>query len=107
MRRGAIYWVDLDPTRAGEIGKRRPSVVVSNDSAIRAQNRVQVVPIASNVARIYPWEAPLAVQGRACKALTDQMRMVAKERLLDHVGDVTSAELRALERALEIQLGLV
>ena len=107
MKRGAIYWVDLDPTRGGEIGKRRPSVIVSNDSAIRAQNRVQIIPITSNVARISPWEAPLTVQGRSCKALADQIRTVAKERLLERIGDVTVVELRAVERALKVQLGLV
>ncbi len=71
MRRGAIYWVDLDPTRGGEIGKRHPSVIVSNDSAIRAQNRVQVLPITSNVTRVFPWEAALTIQGRPCMALAD------------------------------------
>ena len=65
------------------------------------------VPVTSNVTRVFPWEAPLTVQGRPGKALADQIRRVAKERLLDHIGDVTSAELRAIERALKVQLGLV
>ena len=107
MKRGAIYWVDLDPTRGGELGKRRPSVILSNDSAIRTQNRVQIIPVTSNVARIFPWEAALTVQGRSCKALADQIRTVAKERLLDRIGDVTVTELHAIERALKVQLGLV
>lgn len=107
MRRGAIYWVDLDPTRGGEVGKRRPSVIVSNDSAIRAQNRVQIIPVTSNVTRIFDWEAPLTIDGRPCKALADQIRTVAKERLLDRIGDVTLVELRAIERALKLQLSLV
>ena len=107
MKRGALYWVDLNPTRGGEIGKRRPSVILSNDSAIRAQNRVQIVPVTSKVARIYAWEAPLTVLGRPCKALADQIRTVAKERLLDRIGDVSITELRAIEQALKVQLGLV
>ena len=107
MKRGAIYWVDLDPNRGGQIGTRRPSVIVSNDSAIRAQNRVQVIPVTSNVARVFPWEAPLTVQGRSCKALADQIRTVTKERLLERIGEVTVGELRAIERALKVQLGLV
>ncbi len=107
MKRGEIYWVDLDPTRGGEIGKRRPSVIVSNDSAIRAQNRVQIIPVTSNVTRLFPWEAPLTVQGRPGKALADQIRTVPTERLIDLIGHVTAAELRAIERALKVQLGLV
>ena len=107
MKRGSIYWVDLEPTRGGEIGKRRPAVIISNDAAIRAQNRVQVIPVTSRGARVFPWEAPLTVQGQPCKALADQIRTVTKERLLDHIGDVTTSELRAIERALKAQLGLV
>ena len=93
MKREEIYWVDFDPTRSGEVAKRRPAMIVSNDTACAVQNRVQVVPISSNVRRIHSWEAPIRVQGRPCKALADQIRTVARERLLDHAGDATSAEM--------------
>lgn len=106
MKRGAIYWVDFDPGRGGEIRKRRPAVVISNDTSNSSLNRVQVVPVTSNVSRIYSWEAPVQVNGRACKALADQIRTVAKERLLKYVGDVTLAEMRGIERAIKLQLGL-
>lgn len=106
MKRGSIYRVDLEPTRGGEIGKRRPAVIIGNDAAIRAQNRVQVIPVTSRSTRIFAWEAPLTVQGQSCKALADQIRTVSKERLIDHIGDVTTSELRAIERALRVQLSL-
>jgi mRNA interferase MazF len=106
LRRGSIYWVEFDPARGGEIRKRRPAVVVSNDAANAALNRLQVVPITGNVTRLFSWEAPVHVRGRACKALADQIRTVAKERLLDYVGDVTVAEMRGIERAIKLQLGL-
>ena len=107
MKRGAIYWVDFEPARGGEIRKRRPAVVVSNDESNYALNRVQVVPVTSNVTRMYSWEAPVQVDGRACKALADQIRTVTKERLLRYVGDVTLAELRGIERAIKLQLALI
>jgi mRNA interferase MazF len=106
VTRGAIYWINFDPAQGGEIRNRRPAVIVSIDRSNRSLNRLQVVPITSNVRRIYPWEAAVQVRGRPCKALADQLRTVAKERLLDYVGEVAMAEMQGIERAIKLQLGL-
>ena len=49
----------------------------------------------------------MEVRGLPCKALADQIRTVAKERVLDFVGEVTVRELRGIERAIKLQLGLI
>jgi mRNA interferase MazF len=101
-----VFWVDFEPARGGEIRKRLPAVIVSNDAAIRAQNRVQVVPLTSNVARVFRWEALVQLNGVAHKALADQIRTAAKERLTDKIGDLSSVDVMAVERAIRVQLGL-
>ena len=106
MNRGDVYWVDFDPARGGEIRKQRPAIIVSNDAAVRIQNRVQVVPLTTNVTRVNGWEALVQVNGVPHKALADQLRTVAKEQLSNRVGTLAPAEMLAVERAIRVQLGL-
>lgn len=52
----------VQPARGAEADKRRPAVIVSNDAANAASSRfgrgvVAVVPLTSNVSRIYPFRA--------------------------------------------------
>jgi mRNA interferase MazF len=85
MRRGEIYYADLSPSIGTEINKRRPVLIVSNEANNRAANTVTVLPITSNISRIYPFEIPLAPKEsglpKPSKAQAQQIRTISKERL--------------------------
>ncbi len=49
MKRGDIYYANLDPTVGSEINKRRPVLIVSNDINNRTSDIITVLPITSNV----------------------------------------------------------
>ncbi len=73
MKRGEVWRIDVDAAVGGEIRKRRPTVIVSNDDANRYLSRVQVVPLTSNVGKFYPSEAYVTFRRKKPKAMADQI----------------------------------
>ena len=107
MKRGEVWWVSFEPSLGGEIRKRRPAVIISNDAANRYLNRVQVVPMTSRTDRVYPSEAIVRVNRRRSKAMADQLTTVSKQRLTNRMGRLSSQDLNKVENAVMVQLGLI
>ena len=115
MRRGEIRLVDLDPVRGSESNKRRPAVIVSNDSANAAaaglgRGVITVVPITSNVSRILPFQVLLLAEAVGLrvdsKAQAEQLRSVAVARLGPAVGRLPAPVMAQLDDALRLHLQL-
>lgn len=106
MKRGEVWWVNFDPSTGGEIRKKRPAVIISNNAANQFLNRLQVIPLTSSVGKLYPSEAYITLRGKKAKAMADQLTTVSKKRLINQAGSVSKTELENLERAIMIQLDL-
>jgi len=106
MQRGEVWWVDFNPSIAGEIQKIRPAIIISNDSFNKVMNRVQVIPITSNTSKCYPCEAYIDIDGKIGKAMADQLATVSKLRLKTKLGYISEKNMVDVERAIKIQLDL-
>jgi mRNA interferase MazF len=111
MKRGEVYFATLDPTVGSEIAKKRPVVIVSNDLHNRKAPIVTVIPLTSNVARVYPFEvfldATLTRLPKDSKAMPQQVRTIAKQRIVGDAIALLSNDVMALvEDALKLHLGM-
>ncbi len=107
MKRGEVWWVNLDPSVGGEVRKQRPAVIVSNDAANKHLNRLQVIPLTTNADRVYPSEASLQLRGKPHKAMADQLTTVSKARLRERLGRVSEKDMQGVEQAIRVQLDLL
>ena len=110
-KRGFIYLAALDPVIGNEIAKTRPVVVMSNDKNNEFSGTVTVLPITSkNLRKIYPFEVHLAKGTgnlpKNSKVKADQIRTLDKSRLVKLIGELGVTKIEAIEKALNIHLGL-
>ena len=88
IKRGEIYWVKLDPTFGKEVNKTRPCVIISNNRQNEYSPLVIVLPITSDLDRIYPFEVVFSLGQGQAKVLTDQVRSIDKKRLENWIDKV-------------------
>ena len=106
VRRGQVWWVDLDPTRGSEIRKRRPAIVLSADALNRARRTMVIVPLSTGPSPRPPIVVAVPSAGSNSVAVCDQIRAVDKTRLIKPEGQLNAADLRSVEDGVRAVLEL-
>ena len=110
VKRGEIYFANLDPTIGKEINKTRPVLIISNDINNLYSELVTIVPITSQTEKIYPYEVLISKDEsgliKNSKIKCNQIRTIDKLRFLKKAGSVSKDKLDQIERAVCLHLDI-
>jgi len=115
MKRGEVWWADLEPHVGSEASKVRPVVLVSRSSVNETASKVghgvvSAVPLTSSVAKVYSVHVLVDEVGsglsRPSKAQAEQVRSIDVGRLRRRSGQLSLQTMRAIDDALRLHLDL-
>ena len=111
IKRGDIYYADLNPVIGSEQGGKRPVLIISNDVGNKHSPTVIVAAITSRVhtkAKLPTHTAVKDLEGLSKDSiiLLEQIRTIDKKRLQEYVGTLDSEHIRTADKALSVSLGL-
>jgi mRNA interferase MazF len=108
-KRGEIWWVDLDPVRGNEAGKRRACLILQNDVGNRSSTTTIVAPMMPGK-KPFPFVVnvtPSAQNGldQVRNINLSQLRVVDAQRILGQLGSLEPKYWQAIEKAVNVELG--
>jgi len=108
-KRGEIYLANFDPTIGHETKKVRPALIISNNINNEYSPVITVIPLSSNVKRVYPFEVFVPANAsleKDSKIMANQIRTVDKKRLGKKLSTVSSEIIKEVEAAIKLHLDM-
>lgn len=108
IKRGDIFYADLNPVVGSEQGGIRPVLVVQNDVGNRHSPTVIVVPISSVRKKnlLVHIQIRCSELPKNSKVLAEQIRTIDRYRLKSYVGSVDFELMEKVEKAMKISIGV-
>jgi len=109
IRRGDIYYADLNPVLGSEQGDIRPVLVVQNDTGNKHSPTVVIVPLTSSKKAFLPTHVRISRTGALAMdstALCEQVRTIDRKRLDGYIGRIDEDTQTAIDAALAVSVGL-
>lgn len=112
IRRGEIYYAELNPVVGSEQGGTRPVLVIQNDIGNQYSPTTIIAAITSQISKA---KLPTHVEVTSKRSglerdsviLTEQIRTIDKSRLKEKVTVLDGETMARVGQAIEISLGLV
>jgi len=112
IQRGEVYWVNLplfdksEKENIRELQGRHPGLVISNDEQNKFSPLITILPLTSQVDKIYPFQVFSEIKGKSGIILVDQIRTIDKKRFDGKLGEIDMEMMEKIERALHMTLAL-
>lgn len=106
MKRGNVYWVNLNPTKGSEINKKRPCVLVGATPINKARRTVVIVPLSTAATSRPPLVISVICDNKNVTAICDQIRTVDKSRLENKICELSTEDLEKVDEGLRAILSL-
>ncbi len=109
IKRGEIYYADLNPVVGSEQGGVRPCIILQNDKGNQYSKTTIVAAVTGELDKAkLPTHILFTAEGLSKKslALLEQIRTIDKMRLGKYVGTVDGKTMRRIDHAIAISFGL-
>jgi mRNA interferase MazF len=110
-KRGDIFYADLSPVVGSEQGGIRPVIIIQNDVGNKYSPTVIVAAITSQINKAkLPTHVEISSEeyglNKDSVVLLEQIRTLDKKRLKEKIGHMTDSDMKKVDEALSISVGL-
>jgi mRNA interferase MazF len=109
IKRGDIFFADLNPVRGSEQDGVRPTLVIQNDIGNKFSPTIIITAITSSPEKVkLPTHVPIHAKGLSKNsiALLEQIRTIDKVRLAEYIGHLDGDSMELIDKAIGISFGL-
>jgi mRNA interferase MazF len=107
MKRGEVYWVKEQSDATGsEIKKKRPWIIIGNNSLNRARKTVVSVPLSTSAPESLPIAPKVAINGQLVVAVCDQIRAIEKSKFENFICILSNQDMNLIDEGLKIILAI-
>lgn len=104
--RGEIFFINEGESYGSEQGGARPGIIVSNDVGNKHAPIVEVVYLTSREKKLMPTHVRIKSSPIPSIALCEQIETVYKKRIGKYLAKATMDEMKQIDKALAVSIGL-
>jgi len=112
IKRGEVYWIDLSlPSKEEktkgiihELQGIHPAIIISNNQQNIYSPLITIIPLTSQLDKVYPFEVLTKINNQKGKTLTDQITTIDKKRLGNYLGQLDKSIMKQIQEVLHLTL---